>query len=1161
MTTISVSFYGKKFTIPFSFDSLVSIQNKIFIYTNVPPNWQYLYFVSKDNSICLTHLIKGLNLGYPDDYKFNKEINIKDVNYLETIPEYVNEIYVLDIRLEFEKLFKSREDLLKYMVNVKLPESIVRFPSLDTLGIFLRSYVRKYWPKISDQEAIVLLHQASRVPVLKDEFKKSLDEINSVYSESKHNLTRMFEYESKMSENISMFNLSPSKISIDQIILAVSTNPDKNLDLFSIFRLFELEEKYPFIKIKKEETTLREKSSLLERDEEEDNKGKKHYNNVINILESLKTRENMKMLKTWIENRPKGLNIKIKTDADTYLDFSLSAPGKILLNCGGYDKVKCLGYIHDLVLKINKISLVKLKDFDSEISTIYLSAVHDVEIDHNSYVNFVLKNGIYKQYFKPSSLQDEIAQKLQFLERKDTKFAKRLQNRQDMLLEKENLTILRYSNKFNNVEPVDVRFITDNGKTTLRIYSEKNLIKGREILLRSLASIVEYIGQEKRQLSIPIEKQSGSNPLLDNLRKKAPEIFTTSSYSINCGKDKQPLIWTKDEFNQLNRATYTYGLEYKGFMYTCRKGQIEGKKEKYPEYPGFQIFQDYKDIVVEERNVKTTIGKNLSEKNVLKLVEKFNLKNPDFKGQIVIQDNELKDKIFWPCCFNKNKSDHNKKMLSEEKIKAPSEYVIATDKILESGRVSNKLIGQLELLFPGFYRYGTDMSTNSILESVLVTVDVPYRRLVIKETKDKYIQTIKDKMASDLTEKLYHLLNEGQLASKYTIKEYKDLLSEGVLEIELIQDYLARLYLINILVFRKQKHHLSCMGQINESLPFIFLIEHGHDHYEALFKPKEQQFLFRIDNPIVKKITQVYNSSCPKVSENKLSELGKKIQLVGQIKNAHEKIIYGITKDGLILPTEPSLPLQDLAFKKLSSVKLTANETFKKLSALDLVEFKPISQIISDTGQTIAIILQNGSIVPTLDSKKILLVPIERDVNFNEDLDFYIKTDKTLENSQTKHKRKEVYSKELIERFRFELSELFKAKPDVKKRMELVLKDRDTIRKLLNELLKNVDIIRSVKKAIDRNKIPQRKVCSVNMNKESCLADPFCNYINNKCQLSMSKSDRKRIVHKVVSELYHLELESQIMKGTVPYHGTTFILRPGEVILEDYKSALEYIEN
>lgn len=1137
----------------------------------LPPEWIYMWKLDKNKKeMSLGHKIEGQKLTHPHvdypKYKNGSLISLKSIKDLSNDKiDDVDNIFISSIFIAFQKfVIPNRPDLITYVsLNNPLPSE---YKSIEELNPFLKGYVRRYWPNINSRDAAIIIYWSTSSDLRgnnkSQEIKDLKDKLISEKKRRVENINQFQSSEDQMNALVTKHIKDNDKIKLEQLTISVDTKPKKPIDLFSIFRGLKLSSEIPFMKIKNP-------------------KHKEGIDDIlINMLRSIK---DLPQVTGWVKNKPRGINFKVKSGIGhkgKFLDVSLNRGGTFVINCGrDQSKLSCLNSIQSLIDKINKLpgrfELTNPNSDNVYISSVNASLREEQNINHKDLFNFIFKNKLYSQYYKFSSRKDELREK-QRIVKAGTKHAHRLIAQLNGL-DKETVTQIAYENEYNNISRINVKILEEKESTVVKVFGIRNMDHVQEILNRTISIIREFVIESKRfkRKSSLIEKKikESKNPILEKLRIFDPHIITTSSYSVKCGKDKQPLVWSKDEFDKLDKNDYSYGMEYRGRWYTCRKGQIPGKKSgvNFPNNPGLQSFEDFHQVVAILEGEEQIVDNNLSEKAAIKTVNKFKKKNPGFKGQIVVRENELKNKILWPCCFV---SDRRNKIIEQKRSvgdnvslvsRTSSAFLIKTDKVLDENRISDKLPNPINNLFvnsrsssdDSFFRYGTITSDSSFFVAVMAATRPEYREMNTREQK-KFIDKNRKKISEKLPKSKFNALNGGEISNKFTLSEYKKLIEKGVLSLELIHDFCTRGFGKNIFVFSSKEGNIICAaGNINLKRESVFLLENAPNHYEVIFKGpvNKKTFVFPVGDEMVEKIYKLWKLNCPRVIENDIKKLNKKIKLIAQIPNHRGKIIYGITSSGIPLPVKESKPLE-LPIKKLSKIKMTANETDRRLNLLNRKEFKPESQIILED-RVVAIILKNGSIVPVKESLKVKGLPIERDVDFSDDLDFFIKEEISIENAQTKFTRKETYSKELIERARFELSELFKDSPQAKKRMINALDNREKIRKVLDDLIIAFDAPGGIKE-IKKNEIPQRTTCRTKT-KGSCLSDPFCRYRGGSCELSITNSDKKRIIHKVANELYHGEKKSQILLGTVQFHGTTFVLRPDEVILEGSNAALDFL--
>ena len=226
-------------------DNIETIKNKIYVYTNIIPDFQHLCYEYKNNL-------------YPLGYKYKENLRILDVDisYIlnkNTISNLIDEktyfrykrdklIYVNESKflLKDYKNFNNvigLFDLKKFMSNFNMSQIENLFQDSENKKKFFVSFVNKFWPNINEIKFDTILKNEKMIYLSKDII------LNQSLKEQ-----QIINYINSIDINNLKVDLSKSSIILIMFHINYKYVNEAFLNLRSIFDFFETSEEVPFIK-------------------------------------------------------------------------------------------------------------------------------------------------------------------------------------------------------------------------------------------------------------------------------------------------------------------------------------------------------------------------------------------------------------------------------------------------------------------------------------------------------------------------------------------------------------------------------------------------------------------------------------------------------------------------------------------------------------------------------------------------------------------------------------------------------------------------------------------------------------------------------------------------------------------------------------------------
>jgi hypothetical protein len=368
----------------------------------------------------------------------------------------------------------------------------------------------------------------------------------------------------------------------------------------------------------------------------------------------------------------------------------------------------------------------------------------------------------------------------------------------------------------------------------------------------------------------------------------------------------------------------------------------------------------------------------------------------------------------------------------------------------------------------------------------------------------------------------------------------------------------------------------------NNKQDIVILIKDGK-YYFPIFRVKKQKKdkIFSIykkynfnDNEtknIINELILYYNKSCDtnnlqsittinniyaKNVINKLEE--NNIIIKNQLINDRNKVLYLHIENNLILPVSPSgssykYPLINIKdYKKFNSL----DETIKNLSYIekkikmnyipDIIYYNKFENKGNETYyNVVSILLKNKTIIQIKEEK----ITSKQFKKYGLNYEFII-----LDEIVNKHildksnptddldlrVRQNLYRNEAYNLFRLELSYFLNNNNDIKNNIIDIVRNKNINIKNKREELYNIiisyinektklkisskkesiaDIIETLPNLEDYNISNIREYCIIHKNKDTCMKNKHCNFINNKCVFQLYKEDLFIYINRIIEEM------------------------------------------
>jgi len=458
---------------------------------------------------------------------------------------------------------------------------------------------------------------------------------------------------------------------------------------------------------------------------------------------------------------------------------------------------------------------------------------------------------------------------------------------------------------------------------------------------------------------------------------------------------------------------------------------------------------------------------------------------------------------------------------------------------------------------------------------------------------------------------IYESLGNGLVARKLKKEDYiKNVLNNVKSDHTLLLDLLTQFVGMNIFIFDEKKQNIICYSEYYNTLdswsisngPSIILLKNSLS-YEPIYLIRGSKVtkIYSAESPVSKKIKEVYQYSCDRSPSKKtffsdaltarqtydlltLKGFDSKAQLV----SAFNETIFIIINNSVLIPVKPSGPLAELKITKkitrsnISDLKLrTAQELipiYKELSKKLSINLNVISQVL-ENGRIVSVILGNGFAIPTKESSRIENLEVSK-INFVLEIDNVIRSGKRLSDERVLIAEKIKTYQGVKLQTRFELSKMlqFKSNSELKDHLEkIVTSDKsneykfEKIQAILLEIIPKLSVkVRNISATniVLNQDFKPKGLCRSKYNdklKGKCSDNPFCAISNFRCAVAIPKKYYSDLVDNIAYEMVQDTNTKDIISGRVVLETSgsdvgDFIKRPGEVILFDVNSAIEFLK-
>lgn len=558
----------------------------------------------------------------------------------------------------------------------------------------------------------------------------------------------------------------------------------------------------------------------------------------------------------------------------------------------------------------------------------------------------------------------------------------------------------------------------------------------------------------------------------------------------------------------------------------------------------------------------------------LRIVEKSKF-NP-YVG--FIDNSNHPNHLCMPCCFKKPMDDPKSKKyamymkclgqnVESSKNGEGKEYIMGREKMpLTTGRygllpinlaklfLSRCETGKMQPNMTCHLRYGVkDDIRQSFLQAIVgcVQSETSMNLTILK----KYLFETK------LNKKIFMSLNQGELEILFednktnSFENYKKYMMSETQKIteEYLWDYLQRPGIlekkgINIFIFTSKS--VLCPKGFNAKEFYdldrksIILYTDGR-YFEPIFKVsnvrgslKEPVKMYDEGSAEIAKIYNMVVNNCvskniiswDKIRKKSLGEnyfelkpqisakelLKKGIKIIGQIKDSYNKTYGLISDDYFILPVLPQGEILELPVANkftFKSPKVTIKYYFDISKKYDL-PYEPQNVYKENSGEIIAITLQDGAIIPTRRDKYSTNL-VESPDRYYYEVNKYIEEKKIAMDERAKTTVYLIYIQESYDRLRMEFSRYLQKIPEREKIVSLI-KDKQLPKKLQREYMKNIVSKISKKLVLIMDKLPfeienyekpkLRRTCgSSGKTKDKCVKNPHCYFKDGNCKLIILK--------------------------------------------------------
>lgn len=512
------------------------------------------------------------------------------------------------------------------------------------------------------------------------------------------------------------------------------------------------------------------------------------------------------------------------------------------------------------------------------------------------------------------------------------------------------------------------------------------------------------------------------------------------------------------------------------------------------------------------------------------------------------------------CCFKKNQENKEiyKKFFSSVKDFKPdytqleillnNKYMIKTNKVLDYGRLGTIPIKYKHLKMDKLIRLGNYQNYYSFINIV-------------------NILTKKNFEISNITENLYKIIDNGNVAQKMSYEMYRSLLeynNQSLLPLNhtFILEAVCYILKINLIVVSSDKID-TCISNKNNNYYMILSYKNA---YEGIIK-NNTEFIFKKDDTI---ITQIKNLTGFLPSKNQLLNAPQLLYNIDylqpkyQVVNNSGKVIYLYFKDYSLIPVIPSAVIDNLKSVNINEIHkciIKFSDQIKKSTAF-VKKYPILHDSLSVKGlvlepasnKVIGIRLNNNLDIPAI-SENVKESSIKKKNVFYSNIFYNLIEGKDSIDNRIEYIMYYNYLSELYQRFRFLLSQ------------EINNKYKNQITDILNtkydSVFNKMQSIQKILLLISQNRINKVKSyesipLEIDLNRKECPLY-FC---NNKEQLNLKPEDYVFFIQKISNEF--INNNTQILDKSVPVeiqNKDDFVIRKDEIILIKDNIINKYFKN
>lgn len=273
-----------------------------------------------------------------------------------------------------------------------------------------------------------------------------------------------------------------------------------------------------------------------------------------------------------------------------------------------------------------------------------------------------------------------------------------------------------------------------------------------------------------------------------------------------------------------------------------------------------------------------------------------------------------------------------------------------------------------------------------------------------------------------------------------------------------------------------------------------------------------------------------------------------KLPIQGQILDYYNKAVGLLLKNNIQIPSKPRGIITDIKVIPEDEINFGSySDTVKLLSKIVKVSdlnVKPIKKIV-DENMIVAVMLENGRLIPVKPEKNKKDTLIEEEIPFYSDVDKVLLEGKKSIDDRKREVNRFDYINEAYQRYRFEISGFLQTDEGEKRKEKLsnILKSDISVEQKKKEALRIIKEIESIiyappaiKKDIDLDnfKIPNVRVRCETLT--DCNTDPYCVNVKGKCKFyldDIANKDRYSIM--ILEELIRNRMKrDNIIEGIIP---------------------------